>query len=109
MSSFISPNGFLLGAWQWNNDSPPKKIYPSLVKKKNILEKCFDVSMSGKSAELEGVSPNKFLEMLATGRFPSTALVRMRPTTGGPGNGFLIRNLTIEVELERELARLRSL
>ncbi|MGH8426008.1 MAG: HNH endonuclease [Pseudomonas fluorescens] len=95
-------NGYLLSAWQDNNEVPPKKIYPYLLKKKGATEKTFDVSMSGRSyrGSYIAVQADDFIAGLLDGRFPEPATVRMKVlnTKGSPGNGWLIRNLKLDPE-----------
>lgn len=99
-------DGYLLGAWQYNNENPPKKIYPYLLKKQGTTEKTFDVSMSGRSypGSYTAVKADDFIEGLLSGRFPEPATVRMKALNakGSPGNGWLIRNLKLDPILGAE-------
>lgn len=104
--SVIDEEGFLIAAWQLNNEKPPKKIYPYLVQKRGDSEKTFDVSLSGKSNSYRGIEPEAFTRKLLSGSFPDEATVRMkaRGRPGVPGNGWLIRNIRIDEALENLVA-----
>jgi hypothetical protein len=95
----VNEDSYLLGAWQYNNESPPEKIYPYLFKKRGATERTFDVSLSGRSNKYKGIPISEFIDGLASGRYPEAATVRMKqlnvPNT--KGNGWLIRNLKLEL------------
>ena len=99
-------DGYLLSAWQYNNENPPKKIYPYLIKKQGATEKTFDVSMSGRSypGSYIAVKADDFIAGLLDGRFPEPATVRLKALNakGSPGNGWLIRNLKLDPVFEAE-------
>lgn len=103
----IDDDGYLYLAWQYNNETPKKKIYPYLVKKRGDTEKTFDVSLSGKSTDYKGISPSSFIEKLVSGSFQNVATVRMKPmrTPGSQGNGWLIRNIKVETALSDSLSK----
>ena len=105
----VNEDGFLLDAWLYNNDKPPKILYPYLVQKRGATERSFDVSISGKSDEYRGISVNEFVESLILCRFPESATVRMKPlnSKGTPGNGWLIRNINFE-NLAKKLGSLKN-
>lgn len=98
---FISEDGFLSYAWQLNNNQPRAKLYPYLVKKRGITEKQFDVSLTGKSNEYRGVAVTEFILKLVNRAYPESACVRMKEMSENStkGNGWLIRNITVESEL----------
>lgn len=97
-------NGYLLSAWQFDNEVPPNKIYPVLIKQRNSTKEKFVVSLSGKSypGSYVGVEPDDFIERLRTGSFPERATVRMRApnAVSSVSNGWLIRNLQLDSNLE---------
>lgn|GEM_PF-5832903 len=99
--NLIDEQGFLNTVWQLNNETPPKTIYPYLVKKRGMTSKAFDVSISGKSNGYRAVEPDTFIKKLISNEFPREATVRMkeRGKPGTPGNGWLIRNLQIDEKL----------
>lgn len=98
----LNDQGLLLDAWQYDNSVPRDKIYPYLIKKRGATEKTFDVSLSGASTDYRGVPSAEFIRKLVAGAYPSSATVRMRSlnTSGSKGNGWLIRNMTVEPGLK---------
>lgn len=104
--SVIDEEGFLIAAWQLNNENPRKKIYPYLVQKRGDSEKTFDVSLSGKSNSYRGIEPVAFMRKLVSSSFPDEATVRMkeRGKAGAKGNGWLIRNIRINEAIENFVA-----
>lgn len=98
VAELIDENGFLQYAWQLNNNQPPAKVYPYLAKKRGAIEKTFDVSLTGKSTDYRGVPATEFIRKLANRTYPESASVRMKEMNKktARGNGWLIRNITIE-------------
>jgi hypothetical protein len=94
-------SGFLIGAWQPAKSYPKEKVSPYLVKKRGAKEKMFDVSLSGRSDDYKGVPPDEFIRKLLAGSYPSSATVRMKSPKliGLSGNGYLIRNMSIDPSL----------
>ncbi len=97
-------NGYLLSAWQFDNEIPPNKIYPVLIKQRGSTKEKFIVSLSGKSyrGSYVGVDPDDFVERLRAGSFPERATVRMRApnAVSSVSNGWLIRNLRLDSNFE---------
>lgn len=93
---------YLLDVWQYDNQTPPNKLYPYLVKKRGAAERSLDVSRFGKSDGYEGMTPEAFITNLVQGGFPRAATVRMKALNAPrlPASGWLIRNLVLS---EREL------
>lgn len=70
-------------------NSSGQKVYPYLLRKQNGPgEWVFDVSLSGKSSEYRGLSLQSLLEAFRDGAFQRGAQLRMKPKSGGGGNGF---------------------
>ncbi|MCP2225805.1 5-methylcytosine-specific restriction endonuclease McrA [Pseudomonas silensiensis] len=97
-------NGYLLSAWQFDNEIPPNKIYPVLIKQRGSHEKTFVVSLSGKSyrGSYVGVEQDDFIARVLAGSFPERATVRMRAlnAANSVSNGWLIRNLELDSNFE---------
>ncbi|WP_156000289.1 hypothetical protein [Thioalkalivibrio sp. ALMg9] len=110
MSDRLVEDGFLVGAWQYNKESPPRKIFPYLVKKRGSKERMFDVSLSGRSDSYIGISIQEFVDRLGAGQLPKECTVRMKPLTNNQGmsNGWLVRNIQIEGELQKVLQEIRT-
>ena len=98
----LNDQGILLGAWQYDNSTPKDRLYPYLIKKRGATEKTFDVSLSGGSNDYRGVPGAEFIKKLVSGAYPSSATVRMRSlsASGSKGNGWLIKNITVEPSLK---------
>jgi hypothetical protein len=97
-------NGYLLSAWQFDNEIPPNKIYPVLIKQRGSKKETFVVSLSGKSysGSYVGLEPDDFIARLRAGSFPERATVRMRAlnAVNSVSNGWLIRNLQLDLKFE---------
>jgi predicted HNH restriction endonuclease len=110
MIESLVENGFLVGAWKYNNESPPRKIFPYLVKKRGSEEMMLDVSLSGKSDSFRGMPVQDFVARLSAGDLPKECSIRMKPLTNNTGqsNSWLVRNIRLEGELQRIIQELRA-
>lgn len=92
-----------------NNDPPPVKAHPVLIKKRDTGKLGIDVALSGKSNEIQSFSPEEFIDLVAKGNYEEKSRVRLKPRGAAKqANGFPIRNLIFSNEMQKELDARKS-
>lgn len=101
----VSSDGYFRGIWSVNTKG--ENVYPYLKAKRGSTEQGFDVTFTdNRGYHLVGLEG--FLDLLARGEFDEGGRVRMKPESGGPGNGFSVRRAQRSTELNRERTERRA-
>jgi len=101
MSIKIYYDGFFIELWALNNKSI--QVFPHLKKKRGIIDKGFEITLTGKKEDYHLVDLEQFINHIAKGDFKEIGRVRMKPRSGGESNGFAVRYATMSQALLAEI------
>jgi hypothetical protein len=101
MSIKISSDEFFIELWALNSKSI--QVFPHLKNKRGIIDKGFEITLTGKKEDYHLVDLEQFINHIAKGDFKEIGRVRMKPRAGGQSNGFAVRNATMSQALLTEI------
>ena len=93
-------------AWVMNNDVPSKRAYPYLLKENKTGVLRIDISLSGKSNDRKSLSPNEFIDLLASNSYSEKSRVRVKTRgAGSKATSLYIKDMVFSGKFKDELSR----